>query len=85
MQPAAKAAPLISDESTQVSAPDELEAMRAQRRAAQSKASMEANDEVQADSLGEVLNEKLNLEEIAEENVAVDNAPELPDRTTVSK
>lgn len=84
-QPAATAAPLISKESMQVSSPDELEAMRAQRRAAQSKASSEANDEVQADSLDEVLNEKLNFEEITEENVAADKAPNLSDRKAVSK
>lgn len=51
---------------------DELDAKRAQRRAQQSQASQAADTEIEADSLGEVLSDKLNLEEIAEDNLLVD-------------
>lgn len=56
---------------------DELSEKRAQRRAQQSQASKAADTEIEADSLGEVLSEKLNLEEIAEDNVLVDGPKEV--------
>ena len=55
----------------------ELSEKRAQRRAQQSQASKAADTEIEADSLGEVLNDKLNLEEIAEDNVIVDGPKDV--------
>ncbi|MGB3292886.1 MAG: hypothetical protein WBB01_07870 [Phormidesmis sp.] len=51
--------------------PEELAQKRAQRREFQSEASKASDQEVKADSLGEVFADKLNLEEIADENEIV--------------
>lgn len=58
--------------SEQISSID-LEQKKAERRAAQSKASRAANDEEKAASIGDVINDKLNLDEIVEENAIVDD------------
>ncbi len=58
---------------------ESVEQLRAGRRAMNSQAARAANDEEKADSLGEVLNEKLNLEEITKENVIVDDARDALD------
>lgn len=57
---------------------ESIDQLRAERRAINSQAARAASDEEKgsekADSLGEVINEKLNLNEIVEENVIVDDA-----------
>ncbi len=58
---------------------ESLEQKRAERRAMNSQAAQAANDEEAADSLSEVLNKKLNLDEITEENVIVDDARDALD------
>ena len=65
----------------------ELSEKRAERRAQQSQASQAANTEIEADSLGEVFEDKLNLEEIAEDNVLTDGSRQMrtPDRDRQSK
>ncbi|PSR17653.1 hypothetical protein C8255_11515 [filamentous cyanobacterium CCP3] len=51
-----------------------LEEMREQRRQWQSEASAKANTEIESEgSVGEVVKDKLNLEEITEENEIVDD------------
>ncbi len=62
----------VSGDPLQPPSPESLERMRAQRREFQSKASRAANDEEKADSGSDVLNEKLNLDEIVEENEIVE-------------
>ncbi len=78
LQPTAYAATADAtvDSSIQMESSGSLEDMRAKRRAEQSQASKAANTDVKANSLGEALNEKLNLEEISEENVIVDDVRE---------
>ncbi len=71
MQPMAQAAPSSADVPTLST--ESLEQKRAERRAAQSEASKAANSEEEADSIGEVFADKLNLEEIVEENVIVND------------
>ncbi|WP_141242225.1 hypothetical protein [Leptolyngbya sp. BC1307] len=76
-QTAVYAAPVAEPSSAsgdplQPPSPESLERMRAQRREFQSKASRAANDEKKADSGSEVLTEKLNLDEIVEENKIVE-------------
>lgn len=79
-QPAVQASPIPTSQSTtQEISPDELAQKRAERRAEQSRASQLADTEVKANSLGEVLEEKLNLEEIAEENVLTNDGNGVPD------
>jgi hypothetical protein len=81
MQPALQAAPAsTATDPLESSAPENLEQMRAERRAFQSQASQAANSEEKADSVGEVLTKKLNLEEIAEENVLTEDANKSIDR-----
>lgn len=80
MQPAAQAAPAgMMDEGVNTLTEESLDQKRAERRAMNSQAAQAANDEEKADSLGEVFKEKLNLEEIAEENVIVDDARDALD------
>ncbi|MGI8936132.1 MAG: hypothetical protein ACR2FS_18870 [Phormidesmis sp.] len=62
----------VSGDPLQPPSPETLDRMRAQRREFQSKASRAANDEKKADSGSEVLTEKLNLDEIVEENKIVE-------------
>ncbi len=86
MQPAAQAMPAIPaiimpDTEPTISA-ESLEQKRAERRELQSKASEAANTEEKADSadsIGETLSEKLNLDEIVEENEIVDGVKEVLD------
>ncbi len=68
---------------TEASSPDSLSEMRAERRQAQSEASKAANTEGKADSVGEVFADKLNLEEIADDNVLLgeDPTPDTPTKT----
>ena len=73
VQPAVQAKTQQAEESPSVSTQD-LEQKRAQRREIQSRASEAANTEESADSVGEALGEKLNLNEIVEENEIVDEA-----------
>ena len=87
MQTDLQAAPLKGSNSTldlekteQVS-PDSLSEKRAERRQAQSEASKAANTEDKTDSVGEVFADKLNLEEIAEDNVLLGEDP-TPDTPT---
>ncbi len=77
VQPAVLAAPAsaATDVDQSIDAVS-LEQKRAQRRAMQSEASEAANTEGEADSFGEVLTEKLNLDEIVEENEIVEEAQE---------
>ena len=80
IQPAVQATPIPTSQSTtQEISPDELSQKRANRRAQQSRASQAADTEVKANSLGEVLEDKLNLEEIAEENVLTNDSNGVPD------
>lgn len=58
----------VSGDPLKPPSPESLEQMRAQRRAFQSEASKAANSEEKASSGSEVLTEKLNLDEITEEN-----------------
>lgn len=58
--------------------PEKLEQKRAQRRELQSEASQAADTEEKADSVGEAFGDKLNLEEIAEENPITNNARKAP-------
>lgn len=81
-QPAAVAASLTTEaemSATQSADNETLDELRAQRREIQSKASRAANDEDNADSLKEVIDDKLNLDEIVEENVIVEDAREVLD------
>ena len=83
MQPAAQAAPAgMMDEGVNTLTEESLSQKRAERRAINSQAAQAANDEETQEkggSLGEVLNEKLNLDEIVEENVIVDDARDALD------
>lgn len=73
MQPAVQAAQADMPSKANPSMSTEgLDQKRAQRREIQSQASEAANTEEPADSVGEALSEKLNLNEIVEENVIVD-------------
>ena len=62
---------------------ESVDQLRAERRAMNSQAARAAIDEEKgsgkADSLGKVINEKLNLDEIVEENVIVDDARDALD------
>ncbi len=58
----------VSGDPLKPPSPENLEQMRAQRRAFQSEASKAANTEEEASSGSEVLTKKLNLDEITEEN-----------------
>ena len=66
-QTSVQAAPEADPEPTMT--PEELAQKRAERREFQSEASKASINEEKADSIGEVFADKLNLEEIAEENV----------------
>ena len=80
LQPAVQASPIPTEQSTtQAISPEELAQKRAERRAKQSRASQLADTEVKANSLGEVLEDKLNLEEIAEENVITNDGNGVPE------
>lgn len=80
LQPAVQASPIPTEQSTtQEISPEELAQKRAERRAKQSRASQLADTEVKASSLGEVLESKLNLEEIAEENVLTNDGNGVPE------
>lgn len=86
MQPAVQASPIPTEQSTtQAISPEELARKRAERRAKQSRASQLADTEVQANSLSEVLENKLNLEEIAEENVITNDSNGVPDELKRNK
>lgn len=86
MQPALQAAPIPAEQSTtQEISPDELAQKRAERRAKQSRASQLADTEVKANSLTDVLEDKLNLEEIAEENVLTNDSNGVPDELERNK
>ncbi|MGB3297176.1 MAG: hypothetical protein WBA76_02825 [Phormidesmis sp.] len=84
MQPAAQAAitESIGNPETTITG-DSVDQLRANRRAINSQASRAASDEAEAQektsSLGEVINEKLNLDEIREDNVLVDDARDALD------
>ena len=72
LQPAVQATPIPTEQSTtQEISPDELAQKRAERRAKQSRASQLADTEAETD--------KLNLEEIAEENVLTNDGNGVPD------
>ncbi|MGB7250095.1 MAG: hypothetical protein WBC73_14245 [Phormidesmis sp.] len=75
MQTSLQAAPLIKTEATETMSQESLSQMRAARREEQSKASQAANTEKESSSIGE----KLNLEEIAEENPLTGNASKTPE------
>ncbi len=80
MQPAAQAMPaLIMPDGEPTLSAESLEQKRAERREIQSKASEAANTEEKADSINETLTEKLNLDEIVEENEIVDGLKEVVD------
>lgn len=73
MQPAAQAVPaLIMPDTEPTLSAESLEQKRAERRELQSKASEAAKAEEEANSASETLTEKLNLNEIVEENEIVD-------------
>ncbi len=75
--PPAVAASLTTESemaATQASDNETLDELRAQRREIQSKASRAADTEDKADSFKEVIDDKLNLDEIVEENVIVEDA-----------
>lgn len=80
MQPAVQAAPTeaMGNPETTITG-ESVDQLRAKRRAINSQAAQAANDETKADSLGEVLNDKLNLNEIVEENVLVDETRDALD------
>jgi hypothetical protein len=84
MQPAVQAGIQQADESPSVSA-ESLEQKRAQRREIQSRASEAANTEESADSVGEALGEKLNLNQIVEENEIVDEVKQALDTDDTKK
>lgn len=69
----------------QTMSPEELAQKRAERREFQSEASKASIDEEKADSVGEVFADKLNLEEIAEDNVIVKDAEKLMNRGSASR
>ncbi len=72
LQPAVQASPIPEDQSTtQDISPEELAQKRAERRAKQSRASQLADTEAKTD--------KLNLEEIAEENVLTNGGNGVPE------
>ena len=78
LQPAVQAAPIPTDQSTtQEISPDELAQKRAERRAEQSRASQLADTESDTD--------KLNLEEIAEENVLTNGGNGVPEELERNK
>lgn len=79
MQPAVQAAPEVSSQNAEKVSSADLEQKKAERRAMQSQASRAADTEEEADSIGEVINDKLNLDEIVEENVIVDEARDALD------
>ncbi len=86
MQTALQAAPLQGGSSTldldkTEAISDSLSEKRAERRQAQSEASKAANTEIKSDSIGEVFADKLNLEEIADDNVLLGEDP-TPDTPT---
>lgn len=82
IQPAVQATPSsTAADPLEAPSPENLEKMRAERRAFQSQASQAANSEEEADSVGEVLTKKLNLDEITEENVVAEDARKLIDRS----
>ncbi|KPQ34233.1 MAG: hypothetical protein HLUCCA11_15905 [Phormidesmis priestleyi Ana] len=67
----------VGEPTTSLSA-ERLEQKRAERRELQSRASEAADTEKEAaGSIGEVLTKKLNLDEIAEENVLIDEAQDI--------
>ncbi len=72
LQPAVQASPIPADQATtQDISPEELAQKRAERRAKQSRASQLADTESKSD--------KLNLEEIAEENVLTNGGNGVPE------
>lgn len=80
MQPAAQAMPaLIMPDGEPTLSAESLDQKRAERREIQSKASEAANTEEKADSIKETLTEKLNLDEIVEENEIVDGVKKAID------
>lgn len=82
LQPAAHAAPALTNEATTAEqAPETLSEKRAERRQIQSQASRAADLETEADSFEDVIKDKLNLDEIVEENVLLDGDAN-PDGTT---
>ena len=80
-QTSVQAAPEADPEPTIT--PEELAQKRAERREFQSEASKASINEEKADSIGEVFADKLNLEEIAEENVLAKDNRKGADRTSV--
>ena len=78
LQPAVQASPIPTEQSTtQEISPDELAQKRAERRAKQSRASQLADTEAKED--------KLNLEEIAEENVITNGGNGVPEELERNK
>ncbi len=61
---------------------DSLSELRAERRKEQSQASKAANTEDKADSFKEAIDDKLNLDEIVEDNVLLGNEPKGDRATT---
>jgi type IV secretory pathway VirB6-like protein len=80
VQPAVQAAPADMQTSPNPSmSAESLEQKRADRREIQSRASEAADTEESANSVGEVLKEKLNLNEIVEDNEIVDGMKQVLD------
>ncbi len=80
LQPAARAASVQIMANTGGTAvesvgSESLSELRAERRKEQSEASKAANTEDEASSFKEAIDEKLNLEEIVEDNVLLGNEP----------
>ena len=78
VQPQAIAAPSTSTAGDQMamespSAEATADQRKAERRAAQSQRSQAADTDTEADTLSEVIEEKLNLDEIVEENVLLND------------
>ncbi len=85
VQPAVQAASV--DMQTDVNpsmSTESIEQKRADRREIQSKASEAANTEESVDSVGEALGEKLNLNEIVEENEIVGGVKQVLDADNAS-
>lgn len=86
LQPTAQAASVqnvadTADTTLGGTSSESLSELRAERRQAQSQASKAANTEDKTDSFKEAIDDKLNLDEIVEDNVLLGNEPK-GDRAT---